>query len=534
MKKVLSILLALFFLNSSLFVSAASIDGKISNFKKISNYSENKFKDVSNSAWYTENVKTAYEYGLITGSSKTTFEPNGNITIAETITIADRIYSIYTGDKYVFESGDVWYRSYVDYAVRCGIINENQFSNYDKFATRAEFASIMSNALPKDEFNAINNIEMGCIPDISNNAEYTADVYMLYNAGILSGNDKAGTFSPYSYIQRSEVSAIITRMVDKKLRKSFTIVVDVTRVSLDKTQLSLSVGETAQLTATVYPLNATDRTISWSSTNPSVVSVSQDGKIKGLDRGYATVYAKSSNNKMESCRVTVTDIEAISVELDEEEIVLEVGETYKLNATIFPSNTTDKTLIWDCSSMDGSFKVSSNGTVTAIAPTNVGRVYVRTSNFMSDSCRVIVKDSTTNDDYVEESTSKKQPSKKAEIKIVLKNKLPEVLTDYDYKDNIDSVCKITNFEYEISDYTHQEEQTATLYFTGEKVHDKNGENYSSAVHISWKLYDEEDYVVDSGTALSTDLKIGEKFKKAKTYAFDLLPGTYYLELLNTD
>ncbi len=514
MKKVLSILLALFLLNSSNFVSATSVDGKMDNFKKINNYSENKFKDVSTSAWYAENVKTAYEFGLITGSGKTTFEPNGNITIAETITIADRIYSIYTGDRYVFASNDVWYQSYVDYAVRCGIINENQFSNYDKFATRAEFASIISNALPKDEFNAINNIEMDCIPDISNNVEYATDVYMLYNAGILSGNDKAGTFSPYSYIQRSEVSAIITRMVDKKLRKSFTIEVDVTGISLNKTQLSLNIGETAQLTASVYPSNATDRTISWSSTNTSVISVSQDGKIKALNKGYATVYAQSSNNKMESCSVTVKDVEAISVELDEEEIVLEVGETYKFNATIFPSNVTDKSLTWDCSSMDGSFKVSSNGTVTAIAPTTVGRVYVRTSNFMSDSCKVVVT--------------------KPTIKIVLRTKLPTLLSDNDFSGDIDSMCKVTGFSCEISDYKYSEEQTAELYFAGEKTYDQEGDHYSNAVSISWKLYDEDGYVVDSGTARSSGIKVGEKFKNAKSYVFDLLPGTYYLELLDTD
>ena len=111
---------------------------------------------------------------------------------------------------------------------------------------------------------------------------------------------------------------------------------------------------------------------------------------------------------------------------------------------------------------------------------------------------------------------------------------PDDISLNDYSGDIDSMCKVTGFSCEISDYTYSEEQTAELYFAGEKTYDQEGDHYSNAVSISWKLYDEDGYVVDSGTARSSGIKVGEKFKNAKDYVFDLLPGTYYLELLDTD
>ena len=65
-------------------------------FKKVNTYANN-FSDVAASAWYAENVKTAYELGFMNGKSEGKFDPNGNVTVAEGVTMAARLNAIYNG-----------------------------------------------------------------------------------------------------------------------------------------------------------------------------------------------------------------------------------------------------------------------------------------------------------------------------------------------------------------------------------------------------------------------------------------------------
>lgn len=84
--------------------------------------------------------------------------------------------------------------------------------------------------------------------------------------------------------------------------------VKVTKITLDKTELSLESGAKATLTATVEPANATIKSVIWSSSNPEVVNVNPvTGEITAIANGLATVTATSSSNKevSASCAVTV-------------------------------------------------------------------------------------------------------------------------------------------------------------------------------------------------------------------------------------
>lgn len=82
------------------------------------------------------------------------------------------------------------------------------------------------------------------------------------------------------------------------------VVVPVSGITLDQTSLSLSVGESKTLTATVSPDNATDKTVNWSSSDPSVASVDAGGKVTAVKEGSATITAKSGG-KTATCAVTV-------------------------------------------------------------------------------------------------------------------------------------------------------------------------------------------------------------------------------------
>ncbi|MCI9531549.1 MAG: leucine-rich repeat protein [Lachnospiraceae bacterium] len=80
----------------------------------------------------------------------------------------------------------------------------------------------------------------------------------------------------------------------------------VKKISLNKKKLSLKLGKTATLKASVSPSNASNKKITWISSNPGVASVSSKGKVKACTPGKVTVMAKSPNGKLASCAVTVT------------------------------------------------------------------------------------------------------------------------------------------------------------------------------------------------------------------------------------
>ena len=152
-KKLLSILLA-FVMATTCIMPAMAAEG-LSNFKKVNDYAVGMFTDVKSSAWYAENVQTAYELNLMKGNSGTTFNPSGNITLAETLAIACRLNNIYYDGSEEFVQGAPWYQVYVDYAVSHNIITLGTYNSYTAAATRAQFAEIIAASVPAEALAAI-------------------------------------------------------------------------------------------------------------------------------------------------------------------------------------------------------------------------------------------------------------------------------------------------------------------------------------------------------------------------------------------
>lgn len=86
-----------------------------------------------------------------------------------------------------------------------------------------------------------------------------------------------------------------------------TLPISVTGVTLDKTTLSLEEGATGQLTATVAPSNASDKSITWKSADESIATVDDSGKVTAVKAGSVDVTATTKDgNKVAKCAVTVT------------------------------------------------------------------------------------------------------------------------------------------------------------------------------------------------------------------------------------
>ncbi len=137
----------------------------------------------------------------------------------------------------------------------------------------------------------------------------------------------------------------------------------VTSVTLDKTSLSLVNGASSSLTATVNPANATDKTVTWSSSNTSVATVS-NGTVTAKAVGTATITA-SAGGKSATCTVTVS-IPVTGVSLDKTIASVHTGNRLSLNATLIPSNATNKNVTW-ASSNTSVATVNANGFVTPVA-----------------------------------------------------------------------------------------------------------------------------------------------------------------------
>lgn len=81
--------------------------------------------------------------------------------------------------------------------------------------------------------------------------------------------------------------------------------IQATGVALNKTTTTVYIGEIDNLTATVTPDNASDKTVTWTSSNPAIATVGEDGKVTGVEIGKATITATTKNGISASCEVTV-------------------------------------------------------------------------------------------------------------------------------------------------------------------------------------------------------------------------------------
>ena len=190
-------------------------------FERTTIYFQDQFSDVPANQWFTSSVANAFEFGLMKGNNDKTFNPYGDITIAEAVTMAARIYAIYVSgsEDIIPNTGGAWYQRYLDFALQyCSLRPEIYNSDVTQRATRAQFAEIFSGALPDEALVAINQIQNGAIPDVAISDSYGEDVYKLYRAGILGGSDANGTFYPQTYITRAEGAAIVSRMADPSNR----------------------------------------------------------------------------------------------------------------------------------------------------------------------------------------------------------------------------------------------------------------------------------------------------------------------------
>ena len=196
----------------------------------------------------------------------------------------------------------------------------------------------------------------------------------------------------FPFYFEDETSGARTGLVISQLGTSGSMVY-VSSVSLSPTTLSMTVGEARNIVATVSPSNATNKSLVWESSNNNVATVSQAGRVIAVGAGTCQIYATSTDgsNKTGICNVTVAGqtVSVTGVSVNPTSLNLSVGASYRLAATVVPSNATNKSVTWSVRD-DDIATVSGEGVVTGVsAGTTVVTVRTVDGNYTA-TCLVTV------------------------------------------------------------------------------------------------------------------------------------------------
>lgn len=167
--------------------------------------------------------------------------------------------------------------------------------------------------------------------------------------------------------------------------------ISVSGVSLNKSSITLVEGANESLVSTVSPSNATDKEVTWSSSESSVASVDSKGTVTAVKAGTTTITVKTNDGgKTASCSVTVEAkvIPVASVSIDQNSLELIEGEEATLVSTVEPGDATNKTIAW--SSSDPSVATVEDGKVVAVAPGTATITVTTEDGEKTASCEVTV------------------------------------------------------------------------------------------------------------------------------------------------
>ena len=177
--------------------------------------------------------------------------------------------------------------------------------------------------------------------------------------------------------------------------------VKVTSVTLNRSYLDLDINETYKLVATVKPTNATNKNITWKSSNTSVAIVNSKGEVTARKGGTAVITATVDGVSANATIYVNSVIPVSNIVINKSFLDLEVGDTYMLKATIYPTNATNKNVTWRSSNTSVA-TVSSSGKVAA---KNTGKALISaTADGFTTSIWVYVENNSSNLTYCKQKT----------------------------------------------------------------------------------------------------------------------------------
>ena len=187
-----------------------------------------------------------------------------------------------------------------------------------------------------------------------------------------SENSSIATVDPYGVVTAVSVGEVnITAKNSSGQTASIMIIVVPTlaeSLTINNTGVNMHVGEEHQFVAWIEPSTTTNKNLKWTSSNPNIVKIDNNGKATAIELGEAVIEVATTDgsNLTATCPVWVNPVPVEQVIIDYDGVTtLKVGDQIQLNATILPENATDKRVEW-VSQTPSSITVDQNGLVTAV------------------------------------------------------------------------------------------------------------------------------------------------------------------------
>lgn len=165
----------------------------------------------------------------------------------------------------------------------------------------------------------------------------------LHDGGVCPYSSTAQTTTSSDQVEQTKTTKSQTTTSTKKAEPK-TIVVK--EIKTSKENVEILCGTTERIEYTITPENATDKSVTWESSDINVVSVNSEGIISANNVGEADITLKSSNGKNAIVHISVQPIKVTRIEINTPNIITKEGDKVSISASVIPSNATDKTLEW--------------------------------------------------------------------------------------------------------------------------------------------------------------------------------------------
>jgi aryl-phospho-beta-D-glucosidase BglC (GH1 family) len=171
-----------------------------------------------------------------------------------------------------------------------------------------------------------------------------------------------------------------------------TDTIPATSVSINYTTDSIAIEATTSLTATVLPIDATYKTVIWTSNNPAVATINSEGLVTG-HRGGRTIISATAGKSRATLQITV-GIPVTGVTIEPKRDTIKIGETKQLVTNILPSNASYKSVSWSSSQINVA-TVNASGLVTAVSKGSTTITASTIDGSFKATCRITVLDTLT-------------------------------------------------------------------------------------------------------------------------------------------
>lgn len=195
------------------------------------------------------------------------------------------------------------------------------------------------------------------------------------------------------FVSDGQIAGTTGQSLDiEAIRIKIVPIIHPSEINLNENSLSLGIGQNASLHPIVLPTNATNKSVTWTTSDKNIAVVDQAGKVIGLNKGNTTIIATTKDgNDIATCTVSVKYIPVTDITLNKSSSTIYAGESEPLSPNIAPENASNKAINW--TSSDSSVAtVDSSGTVTGLKAGNATITATSADGNKTASCNYIVNE----------------------------------------------------------------------------------------------------------------------------------------------